>query len=72
MSQDFLFDDSETKSYSPLIAYLMENSVPQMLAVLEDLIELDTNSKWARTKVRLDAIEVIKNAEKAVQEQRHD
>lgn len=64
MSQDFLFSDSEVKQDSPRIAEARK-AAPALLAIVEDLIQLDTQSKWARTELRVRAIELTNKIKEA-------
>lgn len=64
MSQDFLFNDSEVKQDSPRIAEARK-AAPALLSIVEDLIQLDTQSKWARTELRVKAIELVNKIKEA-------
>ena len=64
MSQDFLFNQSEVMADSPRIAEARK-AAPALLSIVEDLIELDTQSKWARTELRVKAIELVNKIKEA-------
>ena len=64
MSQEFLFNQSEVMTDSPRIAEARK-AAPALLSIVEDLIQLDTQSKWARTELRVKAIEVVNKIKEA-------
>ena len=64
MSQEFLFNQSEVMTDSPRIAEARK-AAPTLLSIVEDLIQLDTQSKWARTELRVKAIEVVNKIKEA-------